>query len=160
MPARFHQIRDSPEGSDSDALPLNQDRVGTVIAATGKIDIIVERVDLHPLVQLRSDTTGAQIRRVVDGIREVLADHPAVERDTVRVRFLGFGATSMDIEVYAYVLARDWNDFLEIQERLLLRTMDIVARAGARIAIPSQITYHANVPGVGVAGEPGLTESL
>ena len=97
---------------------------------------------------------------MVEGIQEALAEHPAVERESIRVRFLGFGATSMDIEVYAYVLARDWNEFLEIQEGLLLRAMDIVARAGARIAIPSQITYHANAPGAGAPGQPGLTEPL
>jgi MscS family membrane protein len=101
----------------------------------------------HPLVRLRCETTVAQIRCVVEGIRTLLAEHPAVERDSVRVRFLGFGATSLDVDVFAYVLAADWNQFLEIQEGLLFRTMEIVEKAGAQIAIPSQVMYLAGAAG-------------
>jgi MscS family membrane protein len=57
------------------------------------------------------------------------------------VRFLRIGTFSLDIEVFAYLLARDWNQFLEIQERMLLRIMEIVEAAGAQIALPSQTMY-------------------
>ena len=33
MPARLNQISNSPDGSISDSLPLNQDLVGTIAAA-------------------------------------------------------------------------------------------------------------------------------
>jgi hypothetical protein len=38
----------------------------------------------------------------------------------------------------AYLFARDWNHFLEIQERLLFKVTEIVSRAGSGIAILSQ----------------------
>ena len=64
-------------------------------------------------------------------------------RITVRVRFVRFGASSLDVDIFAYVFAPDWNNFLEIQEELLFGIMDIVQKAGAEIAFPSQSLYLA-----------------
>jgi MscS family membrane protein len=50
------------------------------------------------------------------------------------------------VEVFAYLLARDWNHFLEIQEGLLFAITGIVAAAGTEIAFPSQTMYVANTP--------------
>jgi MscS family membrane protein len=83
-------------------------------------------------------------REVVDGIRRMLLEHPLVDITSVRVRFFRLGASSLDIDVFAYLLARDWNHFLEIQEQLLFGITEIVTRAGTSIAFPSQTLYVAN----------------
>jgi len=98
----------------------------------------------HPVVGLRYETTPEQLTAVVDGIRELLQSHGAVERESVRVRFLRLGPFSLDVDVFAYLQARDWNHFLEIQERLLFGVTEIVNRAGTSIAFPSQTMYVAN----------------
>jgi MscS family membrane protein len=98
----------------------------------------------HPLISLSYDATAAQIRSVVDNVRILLTDHPSLERSSVRVRFLGFGASSLDIDIFAYIYATDWNHFLEIQERLLLSIMAIVQQAGVQRALPSRIMYFAD----------------
>jgi MscS family membrane protein len=95
----------------------------------------------HPLVGLRYETTAPQLRAVLDGIRDLLATHPAVEPDSVRVRLLRLGAFSLDVDVFAYVRARDWSDFLAIQEDLLVAITAIVSGAGTEIAFPSQRMY-------------------
>ena len=93
----------------------------------------------HHVVPLRYETTAAQMGGVVDGIRTYLAGHPRVDRtETLRVRFLRFGAFSLDVDVFAYVSARDWEDFLETQQELMLEVMAIVERSGAAIALPAQ----------------------
>jgi MscS family membrane protein len=97
----------------------------------------------HPLVGLRYETTGEQIRSVVAGIQKMLADHANTQSASVRVRFLRLGASSLDVDVLAYVFARDWDHFLEIQEELLLGIMEVVQQAGAEIAFPSQTMYLA-----------------
>ena len=49
--------------------------------------------------------------------------------ESVRVkRFLRLGAFSLDVDVFAYVIARDWTHFLEIQEQLLFAVTGIVER--------------------------------
>ena len=97
----------------------------------------------HPLVGLRYETTHFQIRSIVTGIRELLAAHSSLDSQSVRVNFLRLNAFSLDVDIFAYVFARDWADFLQIQEELLLSVMDIVQQAGAEIALPSQTTYLA-----------------
>jgi MscS family membrane protein len=101
----------------------------------------------HPMVTLRYQTTPEQLQAVVDGIRQLLERHPAIDGESIRVRFFRLGTFSLDIDVFAYLHCRDWNHFLEIQERLLFDVAEIVHRAGASIAIPSQTMYMATAPG-------------
>jgi MscS family membrane protein len=101
----------------------------------------------HPVVGLRYETTSQQMRAVVDGIRRLLDEHSSVEHESVRVRFLRLGAFSLDVDVFAYVFARDWNHFLEIQEQLLFAVTGIVEKAGTEIAFPSQTMYVTNTQG-------------
>jgi len=100
----------------------------------------------HPIVPLRYGTTTEQLHGVVDGIKSLLDRHPLVDRDSVRVRFFRLGAFSMDIDVFAYVNTRDWNEFMAIQEGLLFSVTEIVASSGTAVAIPAQTTYLANAP--------------
>ncbi len=95
----------------------------------------------HHTLGLKFGTTSVQIRKVIEGIRDKLASHPAVDAGTVRVRFIRFAPSSLDIEVFAYVLTGDWSRFLEIQEQLLVSIMDVVERAGTSLAFPTQ-TLH------------------
>jgi MscS family membrane protein len=105
----------------------------------------------HPQVGLTYETTPPQLQAVVDGIRDMLAHHPAVDSESIRVRFYRLGAFSMDIDIFAYLLARDWNHFMELQEALLFEVTHIVHRAGAAFAFPSQTVY---VAGAGAAAAP------
>jgi MscS family membrane protein len=102
----------------------------------------------HPTVGLRYGTTDAQMRLVLDGIRHVLIRNVAVETPSVRVRLLRFGTSSLDVDVFAYVLAMDWAHFLEIQEELLMRIGDVVQGAGTELAFPSQSLYVTNVEAI------------
>jgi MscS family membrane protein len=102
----------------------------------------------HPVIGLRYETTPQQLRDIIDGISQLATGHPSIEKKSVRVRFLRLGAYSLDVEVFAYVLARDWDHFLEVQEQLLFAVTDLVNRAGAEMAFPSQTMYMANT------GEP------
>jgi MscS family membrane protein len=103
-----------------------------------------DRFWFHPIVGLRYETTPEQLRRVVDDIRHLLTDHPLADTQSVRVRFFRLGAFSLDVEVFAYLQARDWSHFLEIQEQLLFAVTEIVSRAGTSIAFPSQTMYVEN----------------
>jgi MscS family membrane protein len=111
---------------------------------------------LHPVLSLQYETTAAQMRSALEAIRRQLLDHACVEKNSVRVRFLGFGSSSLDVEVFAYISAVDFADFLAIQEELLLRFMDAIQAAGTRIALPSQTTYVASGAGQEGTGIPEI----
>ena len=93
------------------------------------------------VIGLRYETTPAQIRTILSEMRDLLRSEPEADLDSVRVRFLRMAPFSLDVELVVYFFASDWNQFLEIQERLLLRIMEIVDRAGTSIAFPSQTLY-------------------
>jgi MscS family membrane protein len=95
----------------------------------------------HPRIGLRYETSPDQLRYVLVEIRKLLYAHPRVDHDPARVRFVAFGAYSLDIDIFAYVYATDQGDFLGVAEDLNLRIMDIVAAAGSSFAFPSQTTY-------------------
>jgi len=98
-----------------------------------------DRIWYHPTIGLRYETTPDQLRYVLVEIRRMLYAHPKVNPDPARVRFTGFGACSFNLDVFAYVDATDYNEYLEIAEDLNLRIIEIVERAGS--GFPSQTTY-------------------
>ena len=113
----------------------------------------------HPILSLRYETTADQMRSVLKGIRAILAAHRLVEPDSIRVRFLRFGPASLDVDVFTYVLSRDFPHFLEVQEDLLLQIMDVVSKAGTRMAMPAQMNYVASSTMTG-AGVPEMAKLL
>ena len=95
----------------------------------------------HHRLRLTYETTAALLRPILAGLTNLLLEHASIDKTSVRVRFLGFGESWLDVEIFAYVNALDWPDFLRMQEELLLKLMDLVQAGGGRIGLPSQITY-------------------
>jgi MscS family membrane protein len=104
----------------------------------------------HSTLGLRYETTSDQLRLVLARLRELLIRHPMVSMDPARVRFAGYGDFSLNVELFAFVNTRDWNEFLAVQEDLNLRIKDIVEGCGTGFAFPSQTLYiergHGLVP--------------
>jgi MscS family membrane protein len=113
----------------------------------------------HPIPALSYRTTSTQLCTVLEGIRRLLEESPNLETASVRVRLLHFGPSSLDVEIFAYILARDWNQFLKIQEFLLLRIMDCLESSGVQFAFPLQ-TDLAAVFTSNDTPEPGLLKEL
>jgi MscS family membrane protein len=88
------------------------------------------------------------MRYLLAKLRELLLRHPKVDPDPARVRFVGYGSYSKDVEVFAYLRCQEQNDFLAIQEDILLRMEDIIGEAGTGFAFPSQTAYLAKDTGV------------
>jgi MscS family membrane protein len=100
-----------------------------------------ERIRLLAILTVRYETMPDQLRYILVEIRKLLYCHERVTPDTPRVRFINFGAYSLDIEVVAYVDTTDWAEFLGIREDIFLRIMDIIEASGSGFAFPSQTLY-------------------
>jgi MscS family membrane protein len=92
-------------------------------------------------IGLRYETEPDQLRYVLAKLREMFHAHPKIDRDTVRVRFAGYGASSLDIQIRVYALTREWNEFHAIREDVFLRVNRIVSQSGTGFAFPSQTLY-------------------
>ena len=110
-----------------------------------------DRFLLRTTLALRYETTRDQLRFVLAELRELLHAHPKTIHtadDPVRVRFVGYGDYALNIAVRAYVRTTGYNEFLAIQEDILLRFSEIVERAGTGFAFPSRTLYHARDGGM------------
>ncbi len=118
----------------------NPDRTLTTIpnAQLAKIPIVNfslrDRVLIQTVVSLRRETKPEQLRDILVHLRELLLGHPRVDRDTARARLTGFAGSSLQIEVFAYVTTRNWEEFLGIREEILLRVMEVIEQGGAALA--------------------------
>jgi MscS family membrane protein len=101
---------------------------------------------LNALLDLRYDTTAAQIRTILDGMQEILTTHPDVLKESAKVRLIEFRASAMRVEISAYVPVRDQDAFMKIQEDLFLRFLETVEKTGASFASSSQTIYMARDP--------------
>jgi len=107
-----------------------------------------DRILLRTTIGLRYETTDDQLRYVLTKLRELLLSHPKIAEDQVRVRFVGYGDFSLNVEIFAYCIAKDWPEFLGIQEDVFLRIMPIIEESGTGFAFPSQTTYLARDGGL------------
>lgn len=98
-----------------------------------------DKMLFHIKLNLRRDTTAAQVRKLLEAIRQILSK-PEIEAGAIPVRFIGVGAYSLDIEISVYILTRDDTEFLTIQQELLLEILDAVAAAGTALALPTQVS--------------------
>jgi MscS family membrane protein len=98
---------------------------------------------LNPTLGLVYETTAEQMRAVLETARARLAADGRVEKETMRVRFVRINSSSLDVEVFAYLLLPDYATFLAVQEELLIMLLEVVEKTGTRLALPSQMTYVA-----------------
>jgi MscS family membrane protein len=99
-----------------------------------------DKMLFHVILNLRRNTTPAQVRTLLQSITELLKDNPKFETGVMPVRFVGIGTYSLDIEIFIYILTLDGDEFNKIQQDLFLSIMDAVESAGTALAVPTQAT--------------------
>jgi len=102
-----------------------------------------DKIWFHPTLNLRRDTTSDQLLRVLSSFREILTGHPRVETGKMPVRFIGVGPYSLDVEVIAYVTTSDYEEFVALQQELLLKMLQAVEHAGTALAVPLQESFES-----------------
>ena len=101
-----------------------------------------DKILFHPTFNLRHDTTSEQLLEVLASLREILNAHPKVDAGKLPVRFIGVGPYSMDVEIFVYINTSDYDEFLALQQELLLRMLQAVEKAGTSLAVPLQEHLH------------------
>jgi MscS family membrane protein len=85
-------------------------------------------------IRLGYETTADQLRHVLAEVRKMMLEQAKLDPASVRTRLIRFGGASLELEAFAYVPTLDEGAFLDIQEELLLRIMDIVEASGATLS--------------------------
>ena len=80
------------------------------------------------------------IKEIVNEIQKIIDEHPKTNQDG-KVRFLNFGASSLDIMVLYYVNSPDWEDLIDAQQKINYDIIDIVNKYNCEFAFPSTSVY-------------------
>jgi len=107
-----------------------------------------DKILFNPVLAIRYETTGDQLRYLLAEIRRMLYEHPKVESNSASIRFSGFDASALRLEIFSYVLTRNSDEFGAIREDLLLRIMEIIENSGSGFAFPSQTLYMSRDSGL------------
>ena len=98
----------------------------------------VRRVKFN--IGLTYNTSVDNIKSIVADIQNLIDDHPMTNQDG-RVRFLNFGASSLDIMVLYYVDSPDWEVLIDAQQKINYEIIDIVNKYKCEFAFPSTSVY-------------------
>ncbi|MGA7365593.1 MAG: mechanosensitive ion channel family protein [Candidatus Sulfotelmatobacter sp.] len=90
---------------------------------------------------LHAETAPDQVGAVLAEIRNVLANQPKIEASTSRVRLTEVTSSAINVELFCYVLTRNFDEFATARENLLLRIMKFVEESGTNLASASQTLY-------------------
>ena len=92
-------------------------------------------------------TTPDQMQAFTEGIRALIRANPSMRKDYYIVEFLDFGATSLEILVYCFITAPDWNAELRTRHVVNLDIMRLAEELGVEFAFPTQTLHVASLPG-------------
>jgi MscS family membrane protein len=104
-----------------------------------------DRIRMAAVVGLEYGTTSAQLRAVISEIEALLRAHPKIWPDVI-VRFVAFGPSSLDLDVWAWFQTTDFAEFRDIRQEVLVGVMEVVEKNGCSFAFPTR-TVHLVGPG-------------
>lgn len=100
-------------------------------------------------IGLEYRTTHDQLRVIRDEIEAYLKSGDTFVQSpeaALFVRIDAFNASSIDLMVYCFTYTTVWGEWLKLKEELAFKIKEIVERAGAGFAFPSQSIYVETVP--------------
>ncbi len=107
----------------------------------------IDNMGARPLHRIRHtiglsyETTETQMTQFMDRLRYYLAQHPAVDKDTITVRFNLMGDFNLQILMNFFVQVPDAGKELEIQQEVLFEVMKIASDLKAEFAYPTSTQF-------------------
>lgn len=96
---------------------------------------------INTVIGLRYEDAD-KIAVISDEVRAMLKSSEDIDKNrALLVYFNGFGDSSLNIMVYCFTRTTAWAEWLEIQQSVFLKIIEIVHRHGADFAFPSQTLY-------------------
>jgi len=81
----------------------------------------------------------SQVNIILTSIRAFLKNHSHIDQNRpVRVNFINFGNFSLDLKIYCFTKSPGLDDFLAVQEEVLLSIGKIIQQNSADFAFPTQ----------------------
>jgi MscS family membrane protein len=102
-----------------------------------------DKILFKTTLNLKRDATPEQLRKLIDDITQTLQGDTRIDAGNVPARMIGIGQWSFDVEVFVLIRTADANQFLSIQQELLLKLLALVRENGMSLALPTQVSVSA-----------------
>lgn len=98
------------------------------------------------------DTAPNTIKAFVEGLRQIVADHPDTRKDFYEVHLNEMGSSSLNIMFYIFFQVPTWTKELTCRHQILLEILHLAEALGVRFAFPTQTLHMETFP-----DKPSLT---
>ena len=95
------------------------------------------------VVQITYDTTREKVQTFVNGIRQIIADHPMTDKEVAFTYFNNLGESGLEILLYFHLRVQDYTLELQEREMILLKIMGLAKELDVEFAYPTR-TLHIN----------------
>ncbi len=145
-------VVDDVEG-EVESVGLRSTRIRTFynsLVTMPNANLVTQQVDNYGMRKYRRWSTkvgilyGTPISRVdafCEAIRQIVREHPYTRKDYYQVWLNSFGDSALEILVYVFWQAPDWQTELRERHRFMLDIMRVADELGVEFAFPSQTVY-------------------
>ena len=92
-------------------------------------------------------TDPDRIQAFVEGVRAIVRANPKMRHDYYIVEFITFADSSLNIMVYTFIEAADWNEEMRVRHIFNLDILRLAERLEVDFAFPTQTLHVAETPG-------------
>lgn len=92
-----------------------------------------DKILFNPTVQIKRSTPKEQIQHCMEAMRDMLAANKSVEIGPSPIRLSSLSAASFAMEIFAYVLTTDIDEFYKIQAGLFLSMNDVFTNSDVEL---------------------------
>jgi len=94
----------------------------------------IRRISYNLKVKMNTPLTS--MKAIVDGIKEMLIDHPGINNETIFVHFNDLGESSYDVFLYFFTDTSVWSEYLALKEDTNFKILEILDRHDVALAVP------------------------
>ncbi len=100
----------------------------------------------HTQLALTYDTPPALIELFVDGLREIVKNHPDTRKDYYEIYLNEMADSSLNVMFYIFFEASSWSDELKGRHEILLSIIEFANEVGVNFAFPTQTLHMETFP--------------
>ena len=118
-----------------------------------------ERRRIDFTLGLTYGTTAAQIEEFIFKLKNYLEDLTLIDENDVRVHFVTYNSSSLDIRVVCYAKTGKHLEYLNIMQEINLHTLELLEEVGVSCAFPSTSLYFETPLQENVTEQPAKAQS-
>ena len=98
-------------------------------------------------ISVTYDTPPNNLELFIEGLREMVRQHPHTRKDMFHIYMNDMGAHSLNILFYIFFITPSWAQELKYRHEIILSIMKLAEELGIHFAFPTQTLHMENFPG-------------